>query len=77
MQLIRTTIRIEKRLKKEAQRLAMEENKTFQDVIHKALSHYLKERAKNKSKKIKFITHDLGVPLDNLTRSDYYDEPNS
>ncbi len=30
---------------------------------------------KAKVKKIKFKTHDLGEPLDNLTRDDFYPDP--
>ena len=75
MLLARTTIRIEKRLKKEVEKIAFEENKSIQEVINQALKDYLKEKAKKKAKKIVFETVDLGVPLDNLTRSDYYDDP--
>ena len=75
MQLARTTVRVEKRLKKEAERLALEEERTFQEIVNNALSEYLKNKAKKKADKIIFETVDLGVPLDNLTRSDYYDEP--
>ena len=75
MQLARTTVRIESELKKEAERLALEEEKTFQEIINSALNEYLKKKTKKKADKIIFETVDIGVPLDNLTRSDYYDEP--
>lgn len=73
--LIRTTLRIDNNLKKIAQRKALEENTTLQDIFNKALESYLKNQAKIKAKKIVFKTHHLGEPLDNLTRDDFYPDP--
>lgn len=73
--LIRTTLRIEENLKKTAERKALEEDTTLQAIFNRALDEFLKNQAKKKSKKIVFITHDLGVPLDHLRRKDYYSEP--
>lgn len=73
--LIRTTLRIHDYLKKSAERKALEEDTTLQDIFHKALESYLQNQAKKKAKKIVFITHNLGKALDNLTRKDYYPEP--
>lgn len=76
MQLVRTTLRLDKRLKKEAERLALEKETSLQKILNEALDEYLKEKAMIRVKKnIKFITHDIGAPLDNLRRADYYDEP--
>jgi ABC-type proline/glycine betaine transport system ATPase subunit len=71
----RTTLRIQDDLKRAAQRRALEEDTTLQDVFNRALNQYLQTAAKSDAKKIVFITHDLGEPLDNLRRSDYYPEP--
>lgn len=71
--LIRTTLRLEENLKKSAERKALEEDTTLQEIFNRALEEYLKNQAKRRAKKITFITHDLGEPLDNLTRDDYYD----
>lgn len=73
--LIRTTLRIHDNLKKIAQRKALEENTTLQDIFNKALESYLKNQAKKEAKKIVFKTHHLGEPLDNLTRDDFYPDP--
>ncbi len=73
MQLIRTTLRIESHLKKNAQRKALEENTSLQEIFNRALKKYLEQEGKKDAKKIVFKTHDLGVPLDNLTRKDYYE----
>ncbi len=75
MQLVRTTVRLEKQLKKEAERTALDENTTLQDVLNRALRYYIQKKAVNKAKKIVFKSIDLGVPLDNLTRDDIYGEP--
>lgn len=40
----------------------------------KVLKDYLAKAAKRKARHLVFHTHDLGVPLDNLTRDDYYSE---
>lgn len=71
--LVRTTLRIQDYLKKSAQRKALEEDTTLQNIFNKALESYLQNQAHKKAKKIVFKTFDLGVPLDNLTRDDIYD----
>lgn len=72
MQLVRTTLRLDSRLKKEAERKALDTNMTFQELFNRALEEYLNKKAKTKAERIVFKTHNLGKPLDNLTRSDYY-----
>lgn len=76
MQLIRTTLRLKQDLKKKAERKALEENTSLQAIFNEALETYLDQQAKRKAKKIIFKTHDLGKDLDNLTRDDFYPEPN-
>lgn len=71
--LVRTTLRIHDYLKKSAERKALEEDTTLQDIFNKALEQYLQNQAQKKAKKIVFKSFDLGVPLDNLTRDDIYD----
>ncbi len=75
MELIRTTLRIPLYLKKAAEKKALEENATLQHVFHQALEQYLIKASVKKAKKIVFKTHNLGEPLDNLNRSDYYSDP--
>lgn len=75
MQLIRTTIRLNEQLKKSAERKALEENKSLQEIFNRALERYLEEEGKKEAKKIIFRTHHLGESLDNLTRDDYYQDP--
>ncbi len=73
--LVRTTLRIQDYLKKDAERKALEEDTTLQDIFNKALASYLQNQAKKEAKKIVFKTYHLGKELDNLTRSDYYPDP--
>lgn len=75
MQLVRTTIRLEKPIKRQAEKLAFNKELTFQRVVNDALREYLQKQAKKKAGVFFIPTHDLGTPLDNLKRSDYYDEP--
>jgi hypothetical protein len=72
MELARTTLRLRDGLKREAQARALESDTTLQDVFNQALQEYLDRAAKKKARTIHFKTHDLGMPLDNLTRSDFY-----
>ena len=71
--LTRTTLRLKTDLKKTAEKLAIEENTSLQEVFNRALGYYLENTAKRAAKKIIFKTHSLGEPLDNLTRDDIYE----
>lgn len=75
MQLVRTTLRLPQPLKKAAERRALEDDMTFQALVHRALDDYLTSTAKRKVRPLVFHTYDLGVPLDNLTRDDVYPDP--
>lgn len=75
MQLVRTTLRFRPDLKKAVERKAFEEDTTFQAIAHRALEEYLAKAATRKARRLVIHTHDLGVPLDRLTRDDYYPEP--
>jgi len=72
MQLIRTTVRIKAQLKKLVEMKAFEDETSFQVIVNHALERYLEEEGKKEAKKIVFKTHNLGKPLDNLKRADYY-----
>ena len=50
-------------------------NMTLQEIFNKALAQYLEYDAQKQAKKIVFKTHNLGKPLDNLKRADYYPKP--
>jgi hypothetical protein len=73
--LMRTTLRIEENLKRSAELMALEKDTTLQAIFNEALTSYLQKKAEKKAKKIVFRSHDLGVPLDNLTREDFYPKP--
>ncbi len=75
MQLIRTTIRLDQNLKKFAEQKALEENKSLQEILNRALESYLHETGKKEAKKFILKTHHLGKALDNLTRDDFYQDP--
>ena len=75
MQLTRTTLRLKTNIKKAAEQIALRDDRSLQDVFNEALETYVQSEAKKKAQKIVFKTHDLGEPLDLLTRSDYYPKP--
>lgn len=77
MTIVRTTLRLDENLKKEAQLYAVSNGVTLQEVFNTALRAHLK-RQKNKQQKQKLLKLrpvDLGINLDNLTRDDIYGEP--
>jgi len=73
--LVRTTLRINENLKKSAEQKALDMNMTLQEIFNKALGYYLEHDAQKQAKRIVFKTHNLGEPLDNLKRADYYLDP--
>lgn len=73
MQLTRTTIRLYTPLKKAAEKMALEQDTTFQEILNKALDEFLKKSNTKKAEKLTFQTFNLGANLDNLTRDDFYD----
>lgn len=73
--LIRTTLRLKENIKRSAEKKAHDEKTTLQEVFNRALEEYLQKEAKKEARKIVFKTHNLGEPLDNLTRDDFYPEP--
>lgn len=72
---VRTTLRIDQKLKKEVEKKALDMGINFQEFFNRALYEYLEKQAEKKAKKIVFKSWDFGVPLDNLTRDDIYGEP--
>ena len=75
MQLVRTTLRLNKELKKRAEEIALEENTTLQSIFNQALLEHLAKRKNNKNKPIKIKSFNLGAGLDSLTRDDIYGKP--
>lgn len=75
MKLVRTSLRVKSELKKAAEKYAFSEETTLQNIFNNALEEYLKTKTRQKAKELIFRSHSFGVPLDNLTRDDYYDTP--
>ena len=75
MKLARTTLRLKVDLKKKAEKYALEEETTLQEIFNLSLEEYLKKKAQKRATRIVFKMHDLGEPLDNLTRDDFYEIP--
>lgn len=71
----RTTLRLEADLKKQAELIAVKENTTFQAIVNQALRESLNQRDRRRAKLLILPKLSLGVPLDGLTRDDFYDEP--
>ncbi len=73
--LVRTTLRLKENIKRSAEKRALEQNTTLQEIFNRALEEYLEKDAKKQAKKIVFKTYHLGKKLDNLTRDDFYPDP--
>jgi hypothetical protein len=76
MALIRTTLRIEQNLKKEAEKMALEQGLTLQYIFNEALRNAVTTK-KPTTKKPDVIFYDkaiIGMP-ENLTRDDFYENP--
>jgi len=58
-----------------AEKKAFEEDTSLQEIFNKALASYLEKEGQKEAKKIIFKTHNLGRPLDNLKRADFYPKP--
>lgn len=72
---IRTTLRLKENLKKTAEKKALQDDITLQEIFNCALEEYLDKDARKEAKKIIFKTHHLGEKLDNLTRDNFYPDP--
>ena len=78
MELIRTTLRIEKNLKNEVEKMALEQGLTLQYIFNEALRNAVTQQNEKKLKtkqEIKFISKNMGSMPDTLTRDFYYDDP--
>jgi len=76
MALVRTTLRIEQNLKKEAEKMALEQGLTLQYIFNEALRNAVTNEKKLTTKpKIKFFDKNMGNMPDILTRDDFYDDP--
>lgn len=70
--MIRTTIRLDEDIFKEARKKAIEERKPFADIVNSALREYLKaEQKKLVRKKVEFGAYHIGAK-GTLRRVDIY-----
>ena len=76
MALVRTTLRIEKNLKLQAQKMALEQGLTLQYIFNEALRKVVTNENKLTTKpEIKFFDKNMGNMPDILTRDYFYDDP--
>ena len=69
----KTTLRIDKETKRNAQELARKRNQTLQHVLNEALRHYISSQSKNQRvHKIRLITKPMGKQKAALTRENIY-----
>ncbi len=68
---IRTTLYLDKELKKLADIQAVRDDTTLQEIFNRALRVELQKRVPSKKKRIEFVTAKIDLPHD-LHRVDYY-----
>lgn len=76
MTLVRTTLRLEKNLKKQAEKIALEKGITLQSMVNNALRNAIKpSKSKKKTDKVKFFDTKITRLPKNLTRNHFYENP--
>lgn len=73
MKKIRTTLKIEENLKKEAELRALKKGTTLQNIFNKALKQYLNKENKKTAKKIVFQDAPIDKKMGNLSRQEIYE----
>jgi hypothetical protein len=74
MKTVRTTLKINKNLKLTMDRYALENGITLQEILNRAIEEYLDKIMNNQPRKIVFYDQPIGGKINNLTRSDYYED---
>lgn len=72
--MIRTTIKLDENLFKEARKLAIDKRQPFAKIINEALSYYLEEKQAINKKPFKLKTYAMGPLKGSLSRSQIYED---
>lgn len=71
--MIRTTVKLEENIFKEARKKAIDERIAFTDIVNQALKDYLKGPRKKKNE-FNFKIYNLGTIKGSLSRSEIYED---
>ena len=72
--MIRTTVRLDEDLFKEARKKAIDQRVAFADIVNKALKDYLKEPKKAKTAKFELKVYNMGKVKGKISRADIYED---
>jgi hypothetical protein len=72
-QKVRTTLYLDKQLKKMADMQAVREDTTLQEIFNRALYRELQKSMPSRTRKVAFLSFKLDIPHD-LNRADYYED---
>lgn len=72
--MIRTTVRLEEKLYKEARKKAIDERRSFTDIVSIALESYIRLKKKDKRKRFDLKIYDLGKIKGDLRRNEIYED---
>lgn len=71
--MIRTTVRFEENLFKDARKKAIDQGIAFADIVNEALKNFLKKQPKVKKQKFEFKVYDMGAIKGSLSRTELYE----
>lgn len=71
--MIRTTVRLEDEIFKEARKKAIDERVAFANIVNQALKNYLQQPKQAKKQEFKFKVYNMGTIKGNLSRQELYE----
>lgn len=72
--MIRTTVRFEDNLFKDARKIAIDKGMVFADIVNEALRNFLEKQPKVKKQKFEFKVYNIGKIKGSLHRKDLYED---
>lgn len=72
--MIRTTVRFEENLFKDARKLAIDKGLGFAELVNEALKNFLSKQPRVKKQKFEFKVYDMGKIKGSISRADIYED---
>ena len=72
--MIRTTVRFEDNLFKDARKIAIDRGMVFADIVNEALRNFLEKQPKVKKQKFELKVYNIGKIKGSLRRKDLYED---
>lgn len=72
--MIRTTVRFEENLFKDARKMAIDKGMMFAEIVNEALRSFLKKQPKVKKQKFELKVYNMGKLKGRISRADIYED---